>query len=265
MNTGSILLIAFISAAVGYAVGLFLTRSSNKPKDPNLVEDAENGPRYEIHRLSVTLWSKTPHGPLMAEMYGRSFNTRDDVPEPEKNRLINDIRTIEAWFGLTSSKPVAAAIPAPVSAPEVPSATAPAETPTPAALPAEPKPAAPAPAAPPPAPRDPNVEVDLKDLTEAELAKIMPPEPIAPVPPRIDAIAMVKKEPAPKSIVEQINDILQDKIKNTAYSAEGIKLQETPQGVLVWIGKQSFQGIDSVPDGEAKLHIRAAVKEWENK
>lgn len=48
-------------------------------------------------------------------------------------------------------------------------------------------------------------------------------------------------------------------------AAVGVKLQETPQGVLVWIGKESFQGVDSVPEGEAKKLIKAAVKEWENR
>jgi hypothetical protein len=266
MNTGTVLIIAFICAALGYGAGLVLTRSSIKPKDPNLVETEDSGPRYEIHRLAVTLWSKTRHGPLLADLYGRNYNSRDEIPEVEKNRLINDIRTVEAWIGITANKPAPA--PAAVSAapaPEVPARPVEQATPTPVAP--QPVVTVTAPVQPPPSKPAPIVhegETELSDLPEELLATIIPPEPVTPVQARIDNVPKVKKEPAPKSIVEQINDILQEKIKHTAYAAEGIKLQETPQGVLVWVGKQSFQGIDSVPEGEAKAFIRAAVKEWEH-
>jgi len=72
--------------------------------------------------------------------------------------------------------------------------------------------------------------------------------------------------PAPPSasIVAQINDILQSKLIGTPLAARGIRLQESPGGmVIVWIGVQHFEGVEAVPDAEIQAIIRQAVAEWE--
>jgi hypothetical protein len=266
MNAGTVLVIAFISAGLGYLAGLVLTRSS-KDREKETTEGGETGPRYEIHKLEVTLWSKTPHGPLLADFFGHTVQSRDEVSVPEKNRLIQEIRTIEAWFGIGEHKTNDAA-PVVNSTPSVTSE--PLGTASTVELP-------PAPATPPelvatsvtshlPVENLPvHSEIDLEELSEAQIQTIMPPPPVAPVQPRLDNRAKVKSEPVIKSIVEQINDILQEKVTRSNIADVGIKLQETPQGVLVWVGKTSYQGIDTVPEGEAKTLIKAAVKEWEKR
>lgn len=68
-----------------------------------------------------------------------------------------------------------------------------------------------------------------------------------------------------KSIVGQIDDILQEKLQNTAHANRRIRLTEKPnQGVVVQIGLDSFPGIDEVPDPEIRELIHQAVTEWEN-
>jgi len=70
--------------------------------------------------------------------------------------------------------------------------------------------------------------------------------------------------PAQKSIVAQIDEILQDQIGGTTLAGRGIKLSEAPgQGVTVWIGLEHFQGIDAVTDAEVLSAIRHAVNTWE--
>ncbi len=70
--------------------------------------------------------------------------------------------------------------------------------------------------------------------------------------------------PAPKSIVGQIDQILQDQIAGTSLSCRGIKLTEGPgEGVIVQIGLKHFQGIDTVDDPEVLAAIRHAVSTWE--
>ena len=75
------------------------------------------------------------------------------------------------------------------------------------------------------------------------------------------------KQPKPlaqKSIVSQIDEILQDQVVGTALAGRGIKLCEAPgNDVTVWIGQEQFQGIDAVPDAEVLAAIRLAVKTWE--
>lgn len=66
------------------------------------------------------------------------------------------------------------------------------------------------------------------------------------------------------SIVEQIDEILQELLVKSGNSQRGIRLVEDPRGgVIVWVGIEKFDGIDSVSDDEVKKIIRSAVEKWE--
>ncbi len=80
--------------------------------------------------------------------------------------------------------------------------------------------------------------------------------PFAPEPSEIST--------APKSIVEQIDDILQDKLTTSPLKDRGIRLMQTLQGgMLVLVGLDQYDDIEAIPDEEVIQIIRAAVKEWE--
>ncbi len=67
-----------------------------------------------------------------------------------------------------------------------------------------------------------------------------------------------------KSIIEQIDDVLQAKLAHTIYADKDIHLAEGPVGeVIVKIGLNKFDGIDAVPDPEVKALIRQAIADWE--
>ncbi len=71
-------------------------------------------------------------------------------------------------------------------------------------------------------------------------------------------------EPAPTSIVAQIDQILQSKLAASPLKDNGIALQETLQGGMqVIVGLEKYDDIDSVPNEEIRVMIRAAVAEWE--
>lgn len=70
----------------------------------------------------------------------------------------------------------------------------------------------------------------------------------------------------PKSVVEQIDEILQRRLAGTPYAASGVRMQSLPSGgVQILVGREPFEGIDSVPDPEIRALIRESVKEWEAK
>ncbi len=112
----------------------------------------------------------------------------------------------------------------------------PLESPAPAAVSAEPAPAA-----------------------ASSIFVTPPPQPIQPPaykPPFIEA----------KTIVAQIDEILQDMLANGPMAERKIRLLEMPnQGVVVRVGLDQYPGIEAVPDPEVRNLIRQAVSTWEAK
>jgi hypothetical protein len=69
-----------------------------------------------------------------------------------------------------------------------------------------------------------------------------------------------------KSIVAQIDEILQTRLENTPLADQGIRLIEGPdQGMVIEVGLSRYTDIDAVPDSEVRRLIRQAVNEWESR
>jgi hypothetical protein len=123
-----------------------------------------------------------------------------------------------------------------------------------------------------PAPTNPPLPTstpapETRQSTPASAPVIAPPPQTATRPTLSPPIkATDEPESAPKSIVGQINMVLQKRIANTPLASRGVSLMESVTGgVNVYIGVSRYEGIDDVPDEEVKSAIRAAIAEWENK
>ncbi len=91
----------------------------------------------------------------------------------------------------------------------------------------------------------------------AESAKLASVEPV---------IDFAKSEIKAKSMIEQIDEILQEMLVRSHLSNRGIRIMEDAlHGVNVWIGLKRYTSIDEVEDQEALTLIRAAVAEWEKR
>ena len=104
------------------------------------------------------------------------------------------------------------------------------------------------------------------DAAPGVVTSTLPPAAVKVVEIRTEPPAKPTQPVAPKSIVSQIDEILQEQINSSALAGRGIRLAEAPgEGVLVWIGLDRFAGIDAVTDAEVVSAIRSAVKTWEAK
>jgi hypothetical protein len=68
---------------------------------------------------------------------------------------------------------------------------------------------------------------------------------------------------ATKSIAVQVNEILQEKLKDTPLESRGICLIEMPgQEMVVMIGLDKYDSVSAVPDDEVRGVLQSAVNEW---
>jgi hypothetical protein len=71
-------------------------------------------------------------------------------------------------------------------------------------------------------------------------------------------------EDKPKTIAGQISLIIEKMLVDSPIKEKGIKLIENSnQGVDVWIGLEKFDGIDAIPYPDVQQLIREAVAQWE--
>jgi hypothetical protein len=77
--------------------------------------------------------------------------------------------------------------------------------------------------------------------------------------------ADVQKSKLPtESFVEQIDEVLQDLLKEAANIKDPVRLMEWPgKGMVFMVGLEKYDSVDDIPDEGIKNIIRAAVKSWE--
>ena len=72
--------------------------------------------------------------------------------------------------------------------------------------------------------------------------------------------------PPPKSITEQIDDVLQAQIIGTPMIHRGLHVKPGPRGDAIFEADgQNYASVDELPDVEVRDVIRAAIAEWESK
>jgi len=66
------------------------------------------------------------------------------------------------------------------------------------------------------------------------------------------------------SVVDEVNEILQRKLTGSAIAGKGIHLMENHnKEIRFWVGLNSYDDVEEIPDPEVRQIIDDAVKEWE--
>jgi hypothetical protein len=167
-------------------------------------------------------------GSLIIDIGGRRYRHIGEMSDPEiARRFAGNIQALSAMAGAS------------------PGASVP-----PVAGPAEPQPQAPFPGPPPTAVRRPTPEEPAKPVRRGIFGQ------------RKDKLP---PEPEPKSIIEQIEELLQFRLAMTPPLARrAIHISEgAGGGVVVDVDGVSYGGVSEVPDEEVRAFIQATIQEWE--
>ncbi len=97
-----------------------------------------------------------------------------------------------------------------------------------------------------------------------------PPEPLALIvdepPPKIKVEEDEEAEPEGKmlSVIDEVNEILQKKLHGSRLAGRGIHLMENHnKEIRFWVGLNSYNDVDEIPDQDVRNIIDEAVREWE--
>lgn len=226
--------IALATMLFGYAFGLYEGRGQGyKRRKAEEEDEKQTKPQPMPKQVKVDdpglLRLKEEEGTLRLDMDGQRVNV-PALDVNQRKRLIELLTVMRPWL---EGKPSAPPPPAPKLAAPPSTVSAPARS---------------------------SVPIPDEILNP-------PPPPVEPVRPIIRFGGAPKKEVAPpKSMIQQIDEILQMRLENTPLAVRGINLTEAPGGgVVVTVGDKKFFAIDEVTDAQAQAAIRAAVAEWEKK
>ena len=101
------------------------------------------------------------------------------------------------------------------------------------------------------------------------------PEPRAPIqpqssvedaliPPELEGEEEVEPEIKMLSVVDEVNNILQKKLHGSSLAGKGIHLMENHnKEIRFWVGLNSYNDVEEIPDIEVRQIIDMSVREWE--
>jgi len=245
------LLIAFLCAVMGFVAGVLVTllwqeHGRNKQIPGELPEGLVKGQHDPI----VRLWRDKKNGKLLTELEGNIYTENKAINKSLRKELKATAMQWAAWL-IEGEEKAAPSVQAPsVQAPPVPA---------PQAQPMQ---------APPPVPAPAQTPIQL----QAAAAPIVPPVTATqgssqPQATKGDKKATEAAKPeAPKTMLEEIDEIIQEMIEGTPLESQKVRLASDPRSnVVVWVGSKHFEGVDAVDDPEIKALLRRAVAAWEKR
>ncbi len=229
-----LILIALISIGIGFALGSLVTGSRGDRLDAGSAKPAAPANLIQIAGIMTDRGGKT----VYLQVEGKVIRSAGELSREQRTRLRQYIETIASWFGtpLTSPRNMGARRRFSTLANKEMEEAGSVE--------------------------GFAMEAAGSTLAEGKRPRMNPVDVLARA---LSSDVGVPPPPA-KSIVAQIDEILQELLKGTAQENRGIRLMELPgKGMVVMVGLNQYQGVDEVPDEEIRGLIRSAVSEWENR
>jgi hypothetical protein len=232
ITSTTLILVGVICIVLGFFASVLL--NTIRDDETQVVEDdvqAPPGGKKGRYTPIVRLWRENKSGALIVESNGRSFVNALPLNDAQREEMERAAREFRGWLGMGMVTPAATSEAESIASADSSQVISAVGTPTPAAS-------------------VPAVSQAQRKPGAGVIAPAVVAQPVVPL--------------VTKSIVMQIEDILQDMIAVGPLANHGIHLYEDPmRGVMVSVGNDKYEGIDNVPDAEIKKTIRAAVAEWE--
>lgn len=235
------ILIAFFTALLGFVAGAFVMYLwSEREKERPESSDIPEGINLNEHQSIVRLWREVKSGALLTEYGGKIYRKGE---KPDKNPAKNLRHVGMEWAGwLAGLNPQT---PVETKPPTASTSVVPVPLPVPASS---------------------SSAVKQNDVNVPLPASVKPTPSVTVLPGAITPTVVQNDVPVAKSMVQAIDEILQERLENSPLKSKGIKLVEQPPvGVVVWVGLDHYNGVEDVPDEEVKAFIRSAVSIWEEK
>lgn len=266
--TTGIIFGGLLGLIIGMGVGIFIGRR-NKPSQEVEVEQittppppapARNAPKDSLEVLS--LWRNDRTGKLIALLESKPVSP-SHLTSDQKAKISQLLTGLHAMIG----EPPPSPLPVPALPEPAPVQSSPIVAPV--FLKEDPIESLPSPQA--------ETRVDAEaPLTTEQPQKVFfadtLPEPVTigqallSNPFKITPPAASQKPiSTPKSIIEQIDEILQAKLVGTPYESQNIQLKESLNGMTILMGVYKYEGVDAVPDATVRALIKESAREWNEK
>lgn len=264
------MVVLLIMVAVGFAFGALIVwwaMSRSKPEQELTPEQEQDAQFRQLFEEQVSLWRKRGSGKLAMRSGSKTFENTQRLTAAQ-------IASVQAlalewleWLGYKATPAVG--VP-PVDA-TVPPAAVPVSPPAATTVISLPPVVSTTPSTSPVVSTPPVISppVERQPASYPVPSKSLPPVPRPAAIPVVTQPSGNKKDKAaekPKSIVEQIDEILQEKLADTPHADKEIRLVEDPvRGVIVWVGLDHYNGVEAVPDLAVKTILHEAAAEWERR
>jgi hypothetical protein len=222
-------------------LGIIIWAASRRPHTAQAAKPNREAAPARTRLQEILRLSRDPDtGRVVTEFQNRIIRDPRTLSRGEREYLVRLAKDWYTWLGIPEPQTVAKGEASPATAT---GATVPASPAAPVAMPVE--------------------TISSRPAVAADTQANVPVPPMAPVNP---AAADLLVSPIPRSIVQQVDDILQEKLATHPAPVPTIKLAEDPrEGVVVWVNQKKYVGIESVTDPDVRAIIRSAVVEWEHR
>lgn len=210
---------------------------------PTLVlSEAEGPPRtqtptsqFDPPMLELARLLRAPDGTLVVEADGKRYSHRFDIADANVGRrLLGALDEFQKFLRTDQPRP---ASPFAASAATL--------TPLPPRSQSGPRPPAIQEAA-----QRPLIKPSMNPLEQIRILREMEKQP----------------EIKPKPFLEEIDELIQEKVAATPLTGRGLKVAASPTGLaLFWIDGHAYEGIDQLPDAAARALVQEVIKEWEKR